>query len=182
MKKFLLSFVLLLTINITFAQRYYTKTAQISFDAGTGLEDIIGVNKSSMTVIDVPTGQIQISTLIRGFEFKSQLMQDHFNENYMETDKYPKATFSGVIVNMGSIDFKKNGTYAATVKGMLEIRGVKNPVETKAKFVVNGDNITATCEFVVLMSQYKINIPSLVADKLSKTAKINVNCIYQPLK
>jgi hypothetical protein len=182
MKKFLLLIVCLLTINVIFAQRYYTKTAQLSFDAGTGLEDIKGINKSSMTVIDVPTGQIQISTLIKGFEFESQLMQDHFNENYMESEKYPKSTFSGVIVNITNIDFKKNGTYTANVKGMLEIHGVKNPVETRAKFVVNGDNVNATCDFVIVLSQYKISIPSLVADKLSKTAKINVNCNYQPLK
>ena len=182
MKKLISLFLLTLCLNALQAQKYFTRTGKIDFDAGTGVEDIKGTNKSVTSVLDASTGQVQFQVLIKGFEFWSQLMQDHFNENYMESDKYPKSTFKGTITNIEKVSFTKDGTYPVTVKGTLEIHGVKKEVESKGILKVKGESIDASSEFVITMDDYKIAIPSVVKDKLSRTAKIKINCNYTPLK
>ena len=91
--------------------KYGTKTGKISFDAGTGLEDILAENKGVSSAINAKTGKIQFKMSITGFEFKRQLMQDHFNENYMESEKFPESSFSGNITNIDKINFSKDGLY-----------------------------------------------------------------------
>jgi len=182
MKKIIPLFLMTLCFNAINAQKYFTRTGKIDFDAGTGVEDIKGTNKSATSVLDASTGQIQFQLLVKGFEFSSQLMQDHFNENYMESDKFPKSTFKGTITNMDKVNVSKDGTYPVTVKGTLEIHGVKQEVESKGTLKVKGESIDATSEFVLKMDDYKIAIPSVVKDKLSRTAKIKINCNYTPLK
>ena len=105
-------------------------------------------------------------------------MQDHFNENYMESDKFPNATFKGNVTNMDKVNIKKDGTYPVSVKGTLEMHGVKKEIETKGTFKVVGETIQASSEFIIVMDDYKIAIPSVVKDKLSKTAKVKINCNY----
>ena len=162
--------------------KYYTNAGHVWFDAGTGAEDITGINKSTTSVFVPATGQLQFSLIVKGFEFWSQLMQDHFNENYMESDKFPKAIFKGNITNMDKVTVTKDGTYPVTVKGILDMHGVKKELETKGSLKLKGETIEAIAEFVVVMDDYKIEIPSVVKDKLSKTAKIKINCTYTILK
>lgn len=167
----------------SFAQkRYFTKTGNVSFRAGTAVEDIDGLNKSTTCVFDASSGDIQFAILIKGFEFKSSLMMEHFNENYMESDKFPKSIFKGKITNMEKINFLKDGTYPGNVKGVLEIHGVKKEVETNGQFKVSGETVIAIAEFEIVLEDYAITIPSLVKDKISKTARIKVNCSNSILK
>ena len=184
MKKIIPIVFLTLCLHIVNAQTklYTTKTGTAWFDAGTGAEDITGTNKSVLSAINPATGDLQFSILIKGFEFWSQLLQEHFNENYMESDKFPKSTFRGKITNIDKVNFKKDGTYPVTVKGTLEIHGVKNEVETKGTLIVKGESVDASSEFIVTMDDYKIAIPGAVKDKLSKTAKIKINCNYTSSK
>ena len=182
MKKLLLFILMVGFITTSFSQKYYTKTGIISFDAGTGLEDIKGINKSSTAAFDVVSGKIQFSTLIKGFEFGSQLMQDHFNENYMESDKFPKSTFSGEINNIKNVNFGLNGTYPVTVKGVIEIHGIKKEITANGKFKIDHGSIGCSSEFIVNMGDFGIVIPGVVSDKLSKTAKININCVFALMK
>jgi len=183
MKKVILVFTSFLVFHISFAQtRYFTKTGVVSFEAGTSLEDVDGINKSTTSVFDATTGQIEFGLLVKGFEFRRSLMQEHFNENYMESDKYPKSTFRGNIINIEKVNFLKDGTYPVAVKGILELHGVKKEIETPGTFKVNGGTISATAEFTVLVEDYQIAIPGLVKDKISKTVKIKVNCSYSILK
>ncbi|MBL7831812.1 MAG: YceI family protein [Saprospiraceae bacterium] len=109
-------------------------------------------------------------------------MQEHFNENYLESSKFPKAMFKGKIDNLKDINFKKDGTYKANISGNLTIHGVTKPVKTTANFQVNGQRINATTDFSVVMKDYKVSIPSLVKDKVAKTATIQVEANYQQLK
>jgi hypothetical protein len=95
-------------------QRFFTKSGNISFAAGSG-EDIDGVNKATTSVFDASTGRIEFAVLVKGFEFKRALMQEHFNENYMESEKYPKSIFKGTISNINNVNFKKDGLYPVTV-------------------------------------------------------------------
>jgi len=186
MKKIiLLAFIFAFISNISSAQAkkvFSTKTGTTFFDAGTGVEDISATNKSTVSAFDAIAGTIQFSLNVKGFEFWSQLMQDHFNENYMESDKFPKSTFNGKITNIDKVNFSKDGSYPVNVKGTLEIHGVKKEVETSGTLKVTGENINATAEFIVVMDDYKIAIPGVVKDKLSKTAKIKINCNYTPFK
>jgi hypothetical protein len=182
--KSLLFWILLLSVSINaFTQkRYFTKTGTISFEAGTSIEDINAVNKSTTSIFDVATGQLEFAVLIKGFEFKRALMQEHFNENYMESDKYPKSTFKGKITNLDQINFQKEGKYPVTVQGVLELHGVKKEVDAKGQFTVAGDAINGTAAFTIALADYNIEIPGVVKDKISKTVNITVNCSYTPLK
>jgi YceI-like domain len=183
MKKIILALTAFFLIHTAIAQkRYFTKTGIISFRAGTALEDIDGTNKSTTCIFDAITGDIQLATLIKGFEFKSSLMQEHFNENYLESGKYPKATFKGRITNIDKVNFQKDGAYPVTVMGQLEIHGVKREVESKGTLKVSGETVLATAEFSVALADYYIEIPGLVKDKIAKTAQIQVNCSNTLLK
>src|SRR5687768_17804216 len=104
-------------------ERFYTKTGSISFFSRTDLENIDAHNRSVTCVLDTKTGNLQFAVLMKGFEFKKALMQEHFNESYIESDKYPKSEFKGQVTNNSEIDYTKNGSYPAKVKGQLTIHG-----------------------------------------------------------
>ena len=183
MKKTIILTLLICIAGFANAQtKYSTKTGKALFDAGTGIEDITGTNKSVLSVFDPSTGKIQFKITIKAFEFWSALLGEHFNENYMESDKYPFSTFTGVITNMDKVNVAKDGTYPVVVNGKLIIHGVEKEIETKGIFKVSGQSIDASSEFIVTMDDYKIAIPNVVKDKLSKTAKIKINCNYSILK
>ena len=162
--------------------KYYTKTGKINFYSQAPLEDIEAKNKTVTAVIDSKTGALQFAVQIKGFEFEKKLMQQHFNENYVESDKFPKAEFKGTITNNSSINYSKNGTYTAKVKGKLTIHGVTKNVETTGTIKVTDEKIDASSNFKVLLSDYKIKIPAVVKDKVSNTIKITVDCQLEPLK
>ncbi|GAB3006196.1 hypothetical protein GCM10027051_01720 [Niabella terrae] len=172
----------LLHISTGTAQKYFTKNGTISFEAGTALEDIVATNKTAASVLDAATGQIEFAALIKGFEFRRALMQEHFNENYMESSKYPRASFKGKIINIRSVSFQKPGSYPVTIKGTLEIHGVKKEMQTEGSIKVSGATVEARARFVVTISDYKISIPGVVRDKISTTATVDVRCNYAVLK
>jgi polyisoprenoid-binding protein YceI len=174
---------LLLSASLSFAQdKFFTKTGKITFYSKAPMEDIDGKNKTVTAVIDSKSGAIQFSVQVKGFEFEKQLMQQHFNENYMESNKFPKSEFKGTIVNNGEIDYKKDGTYQAKVKGKLTIHGVTKDVATTGTVKINGGKVDANATFNVLISDYDIKIPSVVKDKVSNNIKIVVDCNLEPLK
>ena len=119
---------------------------------------------------------------MKGFEFERALMEEHFNENYVESNKFPKSEFKGKIKDVDEIDFTKDGTYKLKVKGDITIHGETKEVETEGKLVVQGGKINADADFNLKLSDFKISIPGLVADKVVKTAKITVSCSLEPLK
>jgi polyisoprenoid-binding protein YceI len=162
--------------------RYFTKTGTIKFFSKTDLENIDATNTIVTAVLDTKSGAIQFSVPMKAFEFKRALMQEHFNENYVESDKYPNSTFKGKVVNNADIQYGTPGTYTANIEGDLTIHGVTRPLTTKAKLVVTAADIEATTAFQVVVSDYKISIPALVADKISKSVQIEINTRLQPLK
>lgn len=164
--------------------KYFTKTGKIEFDAtaSNSPEEIEAIHKNVISVLDTKTGNFQFSVLMTGFEFQRALMQEHFNENYVESTKYPKSDFKGVIAENGSINYSKDGVYSVTVKGSLTMHGVSKSVEVPGKIEIKSGKIIANATFNVLLSDYQINVPQLVVDKVAKTAKITVNCNMEPLK
>lgn len=161
--------------------RYFTKTGTIHFFSKTDLEDIDASNKLVTAVLDTKSGAIQFSVPMKAFEFRKALMQEHFNENYVESDKFPNGSFKGKVLNNAAIKYSTPGTYDATVEGDLTIHGVTKPVSTKGKIVVGKSAIEANTNFDVVLADYNISIPSLVADKISKKVKISVTTRLEPL-
>lgn len=174
MKQYVLCAVALLICAATHAQILMTKTGTISFHSHTILENIDAVNNNVMAVIDVNKKNIAFSMLMKQFIFPRKLMQQHFNENYVESDKYPKATFSGAYTE--NADITKDGNYSLKVKGKLTIHGVTREVELPATLSVQSGTITGTTTFKLNPSDYEIEIPFIVRDKIEKenTVKVNV--------
>src|SRR5208283_991257 len=121
---------------VTFAQKLVSKNAHIWFYSHTPMEEIEAHNRQVVSILDKNTGDLMFNMLVKSFEFKRALMQEHFNENYMESDKIPKASFKGTIVNIGKIDFKKDGSYPAEITGTITIHGVSKPLSTTGSIEV----------------------------------------------
>jgi polyisoprenoid-binding protein YceI len=181
MRKLLVFSMLFCAVFSLHAQKYFTKTANVSFNASSPLEPIEGTTRTATTVIDAATGNLEFAALVKSFLFPQALMQEHFNENYMESSKFPKATFKGKIDNIKEVNFAKDGSYKAKVSGILEMHGVSKPVNTTADIVVKGGKIKATTNFSITIADYNIAVPSAVKDKIAKVAKISVSTDYQKL-
>jgi len=163
------------------AQKYFTRDGKVSFFSEAPLEKIEAHNSKATSVMDVANGRIEFAILIKAFQFEKALMQEHFNENYMESDKYPKATFKGNITNIDAIDLKKDGKYEVIVKGDLTIHGETKTVETPGKIIVNDGQISANASFEALVEDYKIEIPAIVKDNIAKSVQIEIAVDYEEL-
>jgi polyisoprenoid-binding protein YceI len=161
--------------------KYFTRGAQISFLSQAPMETIEGVSNTVNSAILPSDGRIEFAVLIKSFNFEKKLMQEHFNENYLESDKYPKATFKGTLTNLNKINFSKEGTYPATVSGNLTIHGITKPITTNGTITVKNKTLLVNCSFNVLLSDYKIEIPSLVKDKVNNKVAITVKGNYSAL-
>ena len=182
-KNFILTLIFIVIASVSFAQdKYFTRTGKINFYSKAPMEDIEGKNKTVTAVIDTKSGALQFSVQMKGFEFHKQLMQQHFNENYIESDKFPKAEFKGKITNNSEINYTKDGEYTAKVKGKMTIHGITKDVETTGTIKIDGGKIDASSSFNVLVSDYKIKIPAIVKDKVSNNINVTVDCNLEPLK
>ena len=168
--------VLAFTTDMVSAQIYMTRTGRVKFDATTKTspEKIEGINNEVASIVDAKTGNVQFQVPVNSFKFEKQLMKEHFDENYMESSKYPKSDFKGSIVNPGEVDFSKDGTYKVVVKGKLTIHGVTNEVSVPGTFTVKGSSLTLKADFSVALADYKISVPGLVADKIAKLATLSL--------
>ena len=175
MKTILLVILILVSVN-SYCQLYITKTGYISFFSKTPLEDIKAYNNQVYAVIDVEKKNLAFTLLMKGFLFTRQLQQDHFNENYIESDRYPKASFSGSYIGFPVMN--KDGSYAVTVKGDLTIHGITKPLESAATMEVKAGRLLGNCSFDIKPENYNIIIPSLVRDKIAKkvTVTVQIDC------
>jgi YceI-like domain len=181
MKRLLLFAIFLNIILAANAQKFMTKNGFISFYSHTPMEDIKGDNNQVVGVLDISTGEMVFQALIKSFHFDRALMEEHFNENYMESDKIPKSVFKGKITNLASVDFTKNGTYNVTVDGDLTIHDVTNKISTKGTIEVVSGGINANSKFNIVPEDYKIVIPGVVRDKFDKSLAVTVTMKYTPI-
>jgi len=181
MKRLILFLFFLNIILAANAQKFMTKNGYIGFFSHTSMEDIKGDNNQVAGVIDVTTGEMAFQALIKSFHFDRALMEEHFNENYMESDKIPKSIFKGKITNLSSVNFSKNGTYDVTVEGDLTIHDVTNKISTKGTIEVITGGINASSKFNINPEDYKIIIPGVVRDKINKNLEVTVTMKYTPL-
>jgi hypothetical protein len=182
MKKITLIFTLSLIVFSANAQKYMTKNGFIGFFSHTPMEDIKGDNNQVASVLDIATGEIVFQALVKSFHFEKALMEEHFNENYMESEKFPKAIFKGKITNLADVNFTKTGIYEVTVQGDLTIHNVTNKVSTKGSLEVVTSGINANAKFKVVPEDYKIEIPGVVREKINKDLEVTVVMKYTPLE
>lgn len=179
MNKILLYFVFsLIVFNAGAQNRFFTKDAKINFNSSTSLEDIIAESNQATTFIDIEKNEVVFSVLTTSFKFRRALMEEHFNENYMESAKFPKAKFSGKIIT--PIDWKSEKMVIADIKGQLTMHGVTKEVAFKAKITPGKGKITAVAELKVTPEEFAISIPSAVRDKIAKEVTIKIDAVYTP--
>ncbi|MGG9963765.1 YceI family protein [Ferruginibacter sp. SUN106] len=177
MKKSILFLALVSVLGTTIAQKKKTTTsATISFDATTKLDALPkGDNKTVVASLDTKSGAVAFESVVKSFSFSNPKMQEHFNSPmWMDSDKFPKATFKGKITNVADVKFTTDGTYSATVTGDLTIHGVTKPVSTTASVVVSGKTVTTTSNFVIALADYGVNGAAIGAGKVSTDPKITV--------
>lgn len=173
---------LLFTLAAFAQEKFYTKDGKISFNGSTVMENIEAYNQGAVAVLNIKTGELQFAVLVKGFEFKKALMQEHFNSDYLESDKFPKAEFKGQISNNNEIDYAKNGVSPVTVKGKLTIHGETKNIEAPGTITIKDGKILANSTFNVLLADYKIVVPRMVRDYISKRITITADCTLEPLK
>jgi hypothetical protein len=177
--KFIISVIVALTIfhpGQAYSQLYSTRAGFVGFYSKTALEDIKGENNQVYAIIDAGKKNLAFAALLKGFSFPKELMQEHFNENYVESDKYPKASFSGAYT--GDVTLGTDGVYKVMVKGNLTLHNVTKTIETPATIEVKGGHLVGAAEFKVKPEDFNITIPSVVRDKIDKemTVKVNIDC------
>ena len=155
---------------------YACKNAKISLFSAAPIADISAVTSAGTSTYNAATGELMFSVSISSFQFPKPLMQEHFNTEFMESDKYPKATFMGKIQE--HTDLSKNGTFPITVVGELEVHGVKQARTINGSMVVNNGVISMTSEFIVKTEAHHIKVPKIVFHKIAEIIKMNVSAVY----
>jgi hypothetical protein len=178
----LTSVLVLLSVLAAAQDKFFTKNGRISFVSKGNVETIAAKHKGITCVLDSRSGAMQFAVLMKGFEFPKALMQEHFNENYVESDKYPKADFKGQVVNNGDVKYGQDGVYNTKAKGTLTLHGVTKEIEVPGKVTIKGGKPQLSADFTILLSDYNIKIPSLVKENISNTVSIIVDCALEPLK
>lgn len=161
------------------AQLYFTKNGYISFFSSTPMEDIKASNNQVISIINTSTGEIQFSLLNNAFHFKKALMEEHFNEDYIESAKYPKSVFKGTISNLKDINLGKDGIYNIAVSGNISIHGVTRAVSVPGKLTVKGGALSASSTFKIKLKDHNISIPAAVKNNIAETVELTVNCNYE---
>lgn len=174
--------LLIIAITGISAQKYFTKSGEITFTSEAPLEKIEAFNNNVTSVLDLESGRMEFAVLIKSFHFEKALMEEHFNENYMESGKHPKSVFKGSIQNLSEVNFSENGKYPVKVEGDLTIHGETKPISADGIIEVDSGQIMATSEFTVLVADYEIKIPKVVRDNIAREVTIHVSLAYQPLE
>lgn len=141
------------------------------------MEDIKADNNQVLSIIDASSGKMAISILMKSFMFKKALMQEHFNENYVESDKYPKATFKGSILGFDTIVSTKS---KAKVTGTLTIHGVSKEITIEVNFAKSKEAINVDGEFIVNLADFNIKIPAVVSKNIQENIKVSFNLNHKP--
>jgi polyisoprenoid-binding protein YceI len=168
--------------SLTAQVRFATRNGHIAFFSATPIEDIEAHNRKVTSVWDASSGAIEFAVLIKAFEFEKARMQEHFNENYMDSNKYPKANFKGKLSGVSPEQLKAAGTYPVTVAGDLTIHGVTKAVSVPGTVMVDASgSVKATSEFNVDPEDHDIAIPSVVRKNIAETIKVTVELSLDPM-
>lgn len=181
MKRTSIILLFCLVTGFAFGQKYMTQSGTISFVSEAPIENITSTNNQVSSVIDMENGNMAFTLLMNAFVFEKALMQEHFNEKYVESPKYPKSSFKGKIDNFDNVTIGTEPV-EVVIKGTLTIHGVSNEIEALGYLHFNADkNLVGLSEFTILLADYKIKIPGAVTDNISKEILINIEMEYEKL-
>lgn len=181
MKKiFLFTAIIILVSSSLFAQKHLTKEGVIEIFSETSLFTIEAKNQKVASILNTENGEVVASTLVRSFKFHEALVEEHFNENYMESHEFSKAVFKGKIVNIDEVDFSKDGDYAITIEGELTMHGETRAEKTEGTLSIKNGKISAKTVFVVSLANYKIEIEESYKDRIKDEIKLTVHFSYEP--
>ncbi|MDQ2793383.1 MAG: YceI family protein [Bacteroidota bacterium] len=162
-------------------QRYATASGQATFFSSAPLEDIEALNSRVAAIFDLTSGQLAFSMLMRDFHFKNSLMQEHFNENYAESERYPRARFTGKLVLLPTEgQLRAEGPQPVYVQGFLTIHNVKRKVRVPRTMQLRGNELVVTSRFSVAPADYRIKIPALVRNNIAKSIDVGIILTCQP--
>lgn len=173
-KLFYISFLSLTLVG--FSQRFKTSESHIRFFSDAPMEDIEAINKSASSIIDTKTKSIVIVVPIKSFDFKKELMQEHFNENYLESDEFPNAVFKGKLIDWDGSE----GVTKASAQGTLEVHGVTKDVTIEGDLTYSKDSMKLSTVFNIKLEDYKIKIPKAVFYKIAEEVEVTANLDYKP--
>lgn len=159
---------------------YICKNAKITLYSSAPVEDIKAVTSAGASVYNAASGDLNFSVAIHSFQFDKSLMQEHFNSDYMESDKFPRAIFKGKIDD--HIDVSKDGTYPVKVTGQLTVHGITQPRTIPGVISIKNGVISMASEFMVKCADHHIDIPQIVFHNIAESLKINVSATYSPYR
>lgn len=177
MKKLIAGLAMVCMATAVQAQKYTTRTGHVKFYSGTPMENIEAVNNQVAVALDPATNKFLFQVPVKSFKFERALMEEHFNENYMESTTYPKAEYKGVIQER--VNYDKDGKYDVTARGIMIMHGVTREVTIPGTVEVKGGKVTLKAFFKVKPKDYNINIPALVEEKIAKEIEVTVNTILE---
>lgn len=175
MIRYILVILAIFSTTTFYGQQLVSKSGEIRFFSKTPLENIEAVNQQVNIVMDTLKGSIVIKVLLRSFVFEKALMQEHFNENYVESHKYPISVFKGKVINHDSIHYQKEGNYYLEVAGDLTLHGITHHVEHHGTLEISNNKIEVKAQFMLSPEHYKIKIPRGVRKNIASQVQITVN-------
>jgi len=180
--KTILSIAFLLPLGLSAQDRFATRTGHVSFFSATPMENVEAHNHKSTSVFDATSGAIQFAVLMKGFEFEKALMQEHFNENYVESNTYPKAEFKGKVIGLPAGALQKPGSYEVSVEGDLTMHGVTKNMTAKGTLVVDPTGVLkASSDFNIRPEDFNIKIPGTVRANIAEEIQVKVRLDYQKM-
>src|SRR5689334_20470118 len=169
---------LLIASATTAQQRFFAEKPSIKFFSDGLVEDITAANEKVTSIFDVKNGDIAYLMNVKDFQFANKLMQTHFNEKYMESDKFPKSSFQGKI---NGFSFPAGGTQQVRATGKLTIHGVARDIDVPGTIEVSGGKLILKSKFLVKLEDYNITVPQVVWDKIAQQVEVTLDFIYRPL-
>lgn len=162
------------------AQIYIAKNCEIRFFSASPVEDITAVNTVTKPLLNIATGDLQMKIVMTAFVFEKPLMQEHFNENYLESEKFPNAIFKGKINE--KLDYTKDGEYKVTSTGKLTIHGVEKDRTIDGTLTIKDQTITLSTKFKIIFADHNIEIPALQAAVIPADTEVKMNAVLEPFK
>lgn len=173
------TFLLIFCFASIYAQSYQSQQAAITFFSKAAIEDIAATNFNATSFFNTETGEIEFLVQMNGFQFERSLMQQHYNEKFMETAQYPIASFVGEVMGFKSV---MRGKPQVSAKGKLTIHGQTREVETKGSMTIVNEIITISSSFTIRLEDYKIKTPKLLWQSVTESVEVKIEFTYVPLE
>ena len=158
------------------AQKYLAESSVVSFFSHGAIEDISAKNSKTVSIFNATTGDVVFSIPIKDFEFEKSLMKEHFNEKYMETEKFPKATFQGKITGF---TITSVGEQVSKASGKLTIHGVTKDIDVPGTIEVVNGKVVMKSKFIVKLADYSIAIPQLLWQNIAEEVETKIEFTYK---